>query len=225
MYSLAVLEQRESTLSAFRRDRLSLAWDLLDYLEDLTTKVPDSSKIQSNLSLQWRKITQKEWTILITAIDCLKHIPTLLLEMSEMARAFLEVLEFDLERTQKRLQDAKHLKELFLTIGDLEALDCYIGDPTYQISYREWRGNFYQDVYSLLKKVFFFFRYNPRRPRRQERIRGYRDKGSKSSDSEKARREANTYQSNEYLDEVIRYVQLTGCTPKRALKLFGYRRE
>jgi hypothetical protein len=225
MYSSVVLEQRSSTLSAFLRTRFVIARDLLDYLEDLTTKVPDISKIQSNLSLQWRLISQKEWTVLVLAIDCLKAIPTLFLEMSPMARAFLEVLEFDLERTEKRLQNAKHLKDLFLCISDLEALEIFLGDETYQISYREWRGNFYQDVYSLLKKVFFFFRYNPRKVKRQERIRGYRDKGSKSSDSEKARREANTYQSNEYLDEVIRYCQLTGCTPKRALKLFGYKRE
>jgi hypothetical protein len=143
--------------------------------------------------------------------------------MSPTARSFLEVLQFDLTRTKKRMKDGKHLHSSFLAIGD--CLDELFEDPEYAPSYREWRGNFFLDVYVLLKKTFYWFRYSPRKPKRQERIRGYRDKGSKSSDTEKARREANTSTWNEYLQEVLDYVELTGCSPKRALKLFGYRRE
>jgi hypothetical protein len=225
MYSDAILEQRQGTLQSFLRDRLVIAWDLLDYLEDLTTKVPDTSKIQSNLSLQWRRVTQKEWILLQTAVDCLKQIPFLFEKMSLMARSFLEVLQFDLDRTKARLFGAKHLQDLMLCIADRDALEVFLGDPSYQISYREWRGNFFSDVYSLCKRIFFFFRYNPRSPRKQERIRGYRDKGSKSSDSEKARREANTSAWNEHLESILRYIQMTGCTPRQALKLLGYWRE
>jgi len=224
MYSSAVLAQSKD-FEGFKQDRFVLGRDLLDYLEDLTSHVPDSSKIQSSIGLNWRFIGERERIVLWAAISSLRNNSALFGLLSDMGRAFLEVLEFDLERTEKRMKDAKHHFQLFTGIGDLEALECYCGDPTFTFSYREWRGNFLMDVYVLLKKVFRFFIYKPRPVRKQERIRGYRDKGSKSSDSEKARRDANTETWNEYLQEVLDYVRLTGCSPSRALKLFGYRRE
>jgi hypothetical protein len=224
MYTTAVLAASKD-LAGFKQDRFVLGRDLLDYLEDLIPQVPDSSKIQSSIGLAWRHITERDRSVLMVAIDSLKGISGLFSQISPMARGFLEVLEFDLERTEKRMIDAKHHYSFYCCIGDIEALEAVLGDPTCHMSYREWRGNFYQDVYKLLKKVFHFYRYNPRKPKKQERIRGYRDKGSMSSESEKARRAANTETWNEYLQEVYDYCKLTGCSPQKALKLFNFLRE
>jgi hypothetical protein len=112
MFSSAVLAD-STDFKGFSQDRFVLGRDLLDYLEDLTTKVPDSSKVQSSLGLSWRHITEKDRTVLQVAIDSLNGISFLHSQLSSMGRAFLEVLQFDLDRTAKRMNDAKHHYSLY----------------------------------------------------------------------------------------------------------------
>jgi hypothetical protein len=57
---------------------------------------------------------------------------------------------------------------------------------------KEFQGNFLmRDFRGWLQKVFSVRYHTPRRLRKQERVRGYRDHGSMSSVSEKARKSAN----------------------------------
>jgi len=76
----------------------------------------------------------------------------------------------------------------------------------------EWGGNYKKVLRNWIRRKFTL-RYNtPKRLKKQERIRGYRDKGSMSSQSTRARRRANesstfgkTQEGYNVMDDIISF--------------------
>jgi hypothetical protein len=95
------------------------------------------------------------------------------------------------------------------------------GEHEYLPSVREYRGNFEVDIQDILRRLFKIRFHKSPRLARTQRVRGYRDKGSESSLSERARRSANTSSWNEYLEQALQYCLMTGCTPRQALRVLN----
>jgi hypothetical protein len=88
-------------------------------------------------------------------------------------------------------------------------------------SLREWKGNYSGKLLKTIQRIFSLRFQTPKRVERQERIRGYRDHGSMSSQSEKARKEANSYQLlSPQLEQVLRFIEETGASIPYALEIF-----
>jgi len=196
--------------------RKDYATGVLNHLEELRSHVPNSSKTSWFIQLDWKKIKERELVGLILALECLQ------VEFDELlspeGRYFFEELSSQLHRTKKRMLGAKHLHFSF-TPELVEEL--VLEEPEYLPSIREFNGNFRIDPQEVLKRLFRIRFHKVLRATRTQRVRGYRDKGSESSPSERARRAANTSSWNQYLQEVLEYCQMTGCHPRQALRLFN----
>jgi len=201
----------------FSRVRKDYAEKVQVHLEELTTYVSNTSKTGWFLQLEWKKVKEKELIGLIVALECLEVVG--LDSLSPTARYFFEELAIQLHRTKKRMQNAKHLHFSF----NPDMLDSLreLGEADYLPSVREYKGNYELDILECLRRLFRVRFHKTLRPKRTQRVRGYRDKGSESSPSERARRAANTSQMNEYLIQVLEYCQMTGCSPRQALRLFN----
>jgi hypothetical protein len=141
--------------------------------------------------------------------------------LNSTAKWFAGELDQQLVEAGKRLKGGSHLKAIF-SLSRLENQFSSLNRQA-KFSIREWKGNFERSVYGLLLRVFRIRFQKEPSPTRTQRVRGYRDKGSESSVSERARRKANTVEWNHYLEEVYQYCLITGCHPRQALKLFNMR--
>jgi len=197
------------------QERETYTSDLIRYLIDLTTHVPVTSKAPWFLQIEWKKITEREWVSLKMACNWLKKSNSL---EGELALWFFRELDENLDRCQKRLKGAKHLQAVEALEGNF--VPFFVIAPDHRFSIREWEGNFKENIYKLLQRVFHFRLQKSSPTSRTQRARGYKDKGSESTISERARRAANTSTWNEYLEEVYAYQRLTGCSLHQALRLF-----
>lgn len=198
--------------------RKDYATGVLNHLRELRAHVTNTSKTTWFLQLEWKKIKEKELIALFSALECLQVVYPEALEDKEFNWLFQDLGD-QLVRTRKRMLGAKHLNfgfppDLLETLSDEEIVE-------YLNSVREYRGNFLVDISVLLKRVFRVRFHRPPKLKRTGRIRGYRDKGSESTPSERARRNANTSTWNQYLQEALEYCQLTGCSPRQALRVLN----
>jgi len=197
------------------QERETYTSDLIRYLIDLSTHVPINSKTPWLLQIDWKKISEREWVSLQMACNWLEKAGTL---EGETANWFFRELKENLSRCKLRLKGAKHLQAV-------EALEnnfvpFFVIAPDHRFSQREWLGNFKENIYKLLQRVFHFRLQKSPKIQRTQRVRGYRDKGTESSVSERARRAANTATWNEYLEEILAYIRMTGCSLHQALRVF-----
>jgi hypothetical protein len=207
----------EDRFKYYYQVREEYASGVLQHLEGLRTHVPNTSKTPWFLQLDWKRVREKELVGLTQALECLQVL--YYDQLSEEGRFFFEELSQQLFRTRKRMLGAKHLHFSF-NPEFLEELQAS-GEVEYLASPREHRGNFLINVKETLEKLFRIRFQKRTKLARTQRVRGYRDKGSSSSPSERARRAANTNYWNEYLEQVLQYCQLTGCHPRQALRLFN----
>jgi len=118
--------------------------------------------------------------------------PIQLTEITDMEKIILDEFQQSVRRCAPRFKNSRKGK-IWSTfhISDRTLSPRYILSR-YLLPITEWEGNYRRCIHGWIKK-HFTLRYNtPKRIKKQERIRGYRDHGSMSSNSERARRVANT---------------------------------
>jgi hypothetical protein len=194
--------------------------DLKKYCEDLSTTIPATSNTPFFFSLSWRKLSEFDWISLLLARDLLMDSDEFE-TMSKLGKWVLVELDQWLEKVAKRFEGIRFqqtLDQLFhsLILSNLETIDTSLF-PAFQT----FEGNIRRNIHGLLSKVFRITFQRPRNLKRKNRVRGYRDHGTESSVSDRARRKANTSTWNEYLDEVYQYCLLTGVHPSKALVVFN----
>jgi len=194
--------------------------DLFEYCEDLSTSIPATSKTPFVISLNWRKLSEFDWISLVLARDLLRGSDREEM-MTPSGKWILFELEECLQKIEHRFKGIRFQKTLdqlsrSLFPGNLEFID-----PEWFPSFQTFLGNIKRNIYKLLKNVFRITFQRPRTVKFTERVRGYRDHGTESSVSDRARRKANTSTWNEYLEEVYQYCLKTGMSPSYALVVFN----
>jgi hypothetical protein len=206
----------DKTFEYFFELRSRYADSVLQHFTELTTHVSNTSKGNWFLQLDWKKVREKELIGLYQALLCFEVMyPE---TIKDEILYFTDELYSQLFRTKQRMLGAKHLNFQF-PADQLEELR-EAGEVEY-LALSEYKGNYEIDVREVLSKLFRIRYHRSPRTRKTNRPRGYRDKGSESSESEKARRAANTSTWNPYLEEVYQYCLRTGCHPREALRLFN----
>jgi len=211
----------ESKLRYWSQEGESLALGLYRYLKELSTKIPDSSKTQPvELVFLDRRITANDWCILKISLVFLRYHPTFQ-EIRKKPLLFYTFKEFEsaIHLIEKRMNRTKFCNFHF-TLEEIGSRNLKYIPEKVMIHPREWIGNYQNRQGSLLRYYFKLRGPSKRRPKYQERVRGYRDHGGASSVSERARRSANTSTWNEFLQQVLEHIQETGCSIEVALRVF-----
>jgi hypothetical protein len=215
------LESLESKVRYWNSEGENLALSLYRYLKELSTKIPASSKTSSvELKFFDRKVTGNDYMVMRLALVFLEYHPV----RKEIAKKpLLEWVYKDFRSSIFKLEEKMNRTKFcsfhysIEELGDRKLLSLipvrWIPSP------REWEGNFKR---RLMKVINYYYRLvgpSRRKPKRQERVRGYRDHGGASSVSERARRQANTSSWNEYLTETLDIIRETGCSIQVALRI------
>jgi hypothetical protein len=177
----------------FWRDKLKESGSNLSrYIDELRNHVTDTSKRKDSFYLyfHWRVVDERSFYNLELGVVGLVHFYKDTLR-DPVNQYIYSCLCEELEKNAKRFKECKFFNFFTLSLG------FFISDLWYEyqgfqiIPIREFLGNYEQSLNELLPRVYTV-RYNtPRRVKEKVFRRGYDDKGSESSVSEKARRRAN----------------------------------
>jgi len=209
-------------LEFWEKELDSMSLRLFNFLRDISTKIPSNPKMPFYLYFNWRLLDGRIWGIMRMALTALEQgaLSTQVCKdkvLNHVVREFKEALN----RNRNRMSRTKFSKfELSLSAVDsLDDLGIILLDvvPTR----REWEGNFKTRFAKNLSRLFSLRFETPKRIRRQERIRGYRDHGSMSSDSERARKAANTSTWPSQLQEMLEFIQRYGYSVEYTLRVFN----
>jgi len=170
--------------------------DLVQYYEELSTKITLSQKSDPwYLYLNWRDISEEEFyclSVFVAYVEQYSFKYILKWERPEYLWIWEEfILQYHLCR--KRFTTSKKGK-FWTKLAENNWKDNSLPIQFYQglLPITEFEGNYKNQFEGWIQK-HFSLRYNtPKRLKKTERIRGYRDHGSASSESERARRQANT---------------------------------
>jgi len=215
-------ETKEDRVKYWNQEGEALALDLYRYLKELSTKIPIGSKTQSlELVFLDRKIRASEWQMLRVSLVFLVYHPVYQEIMKKpLLKWVFREFSVALNSQTKRFNRTKFCNFVF-GLEELGGREKLKELPREWIpASREWRENYSRRVPKVLRFYFKLRGPSRKKARRQERVRGYRDHGGASSVSERARRQANTSYWNEYLQEVLEYVQESGVSIEIALKVF-----
>jgi len=174
------------------RDTLT---DLIQTYEELSTKISVSQKSYSwYLYLDWRNISEEEFvclSILIGIVErySFKYVfrwekPELLWLWEEMVEQYLLCAK-RFKNSSKGKYWSVQAERSFRTFPD------FPDNPGF-LPITEFEGNYVKFFKKWIEKHYTLRYSTPKRLKKTERIRGYRDHGSASSVSERARRQANT---------------------------------
>jgi hypothetical protein len=193
-------------------------------LEVLSTKISDNSRETWFLHFGWRNVTDVQALNLALMMNYLNLHPELVLEKDKCFQ-FLALEAIDLiKQTLKRFKDIKKMPLIItLALADKGVSFTYLSmiENAY-LPWREFKGNFLVASHRIVDQLLSI-RYNtPRRLKKQQFRRGYRDHGTMTSVDDKARRNANTSQNvlvNEQLGNImsssdpIRFARNLGIIP------------
>jgi len=204
----------------YQRECERLGILLLQYIEELSTKVSNISKtldvpkerfeISSfYLYYHFRKVDERIYYSLCLAVSYLLQNFSLFHDEQEKY-LFIDFLQ-NMVNNEKRLKGCKFFEgflRVYLFQGELNT-------PMLLPPIREYKGNFViNDFLAIMRRIYTVRSYKhenifeikiPRKhPLVQKRIRGYTDKGSESSESEKARRQSLPFTAEEELKELYK---------------------
>jgi len=184
-----------------------LSAELLEEVSDRSTIISETrTDYPFYLYLNWRQVTDKEFLGLAIALGSFPRFDTLLNQRaanSEMV--MIEFLKDDVMKLSKRFLRGKISKVIYLIQEHgFESLLTTSG-LNLLLPIREYVGNFRFNLKKWLRENLTIRYQTPRRVRRQERQRGYRDHGSLSDTSQKARQKANTMKFD--LEQVPRTIE------------------
>jgi hypothetical protein len=145
-------------------------------------------------------------------------------EWTAEERYLLANLQEEITKNEHRFIKCKFY-EFFSTLGFIPFAEKYPeGITSDWCPIREYLGNYTIPLLDRLKRIYTV-RYNtPRRVKRKTFHRGYDDKGSESSVSERARRAANTVEFPYLTKDFLRLLQ-EHSDPIKLLKDLGYLRD
>jgi len=154
----------------------------------------------------------------VVGVACYENIS----EWSAEDKYIFDNLVEEIRRNKLRFKDTKFF-EFFTSLGIIPYAEKYENGITLRCPIREYLGNYESDLLSDLRRVYTV-RYNtPRRVKRKVFHRGYDDKGSESSVSERARRSANTVEFPYLTKDFLRHLK-EHSDPIGLLKDLGYLR-
>jgi hypothetical protein len=170
--------------------------DLVQNYEELSTKITLSQKSDPwYLYLDWRAITEEEFyclSVLIAYIERYSYKYVFRWESPEYLWMYEEMV-FQYLLCAKRFKNSSKGKFWSILCErkwiDSSTIPMFTGGL---LPITEFEGNYLKQFKGWIK-VHYTLRYlTSKKIRKTERIRGYRDHGSASSESERARRKANT---------------------------------
>jgi hypothetical protein len=177
-------------------------------LEVLSTKISDSSRETWFLHFGWRNITDRQALNLALMLNYLNLHPELILENSKTVQFLgLEAIQL-IKQTLKRFKGIIKMPLIItLALTDKGVSFAYLSqiDRAY-LPWREFKGNYLVSSHRLIDELLSIRFNTPRRLKKQEFRRGYRDHGTMTSIHDKARRNANTSQLiliNEQLGNIL----------------------
>jgi len=192
------------------------------YIEDLSTKVPSISNTPWELKLDWKKMKGEDWLTLDLGLMLFNESPSR--PLSDVGKWIRKDLRTQLDQVKERFWNTKFSK-LYHSLGQTTCIWDILQIPdSWLPEIREWEGNFRRSPYRILSNLFRITFISTRPPKKTQRVRGYRDHGTESSVSDRARRSANISGWNEYLEEVLQYCLRTGDSPSHALLIFNMQR-
>jgi len=194
--------------------------DLLEYCKDLSTKIPNTSKTPWELTFAWRHLNEFDWISLRLA-ETLARYSDAFKELSENARYVFEELSAEIAKVEVRFEKIRFFPVLNSLYTFLHpSILPFVSEDLFP-SFQTFEGNVVRSLKKLLSRTFRLTFQRLSRPKKTQRVRGYRDHGTESSVHDRARRSANRDTWNEYLEEVYQYCLKTGTHPRDALVLFN----
>jgi hypothetical protein len=170
--------------------------EALKVLEDLRNQVTVSQKYYTwYLYLSWRDFSEEEFFVLAMVLNqlAIEHLETIKKD-EILYHVYLELVEQS-KGVAKRFLLSRKAKNWANIVYYQKWVNPFFGIMAgLFLPITEFQGNYLHLVRNLVRQRYSLRRNTPRRLKKQERIRGYRDHGSASSPSERARRDANTSQ-------------------------------
>jgi hypothetical protein len=216
----------EDRMSFYRHEAGWLAEELELYIEDLSTQISSISNPREGaeyfevlsfyLYFHFRKVSDKEYYLLCLAIGFLLDSNFRSRKKGTTEIFILYELFENIIRNENRWEHAKWSKGFMLLI---ESLNKWKGIDKLLPPIREWKGNYQVVSFRDTLKRIFTIRVSKHENIHEEkeplkhkahskRIRGYTDQGSASSESTRARRQANIFGSKEEIQKEIHRKQL-----------------
>jgi hypothetical protein len=197
--------------------------ELRSYIKDLSTHIVNSSKSETfYLFFQSSNLGERECYQLMLGINGISNYP----EEGDQEPYFKYIWEQFVESFKKyrdRFQKTKFFDFFRYTTGMLKYISAY-PNGLRVVPVREFLGNYYIPITLVLKRVFTLRFNTPRRLKRKVFRRGYDDKGTESTISDRARRQANTVEYP-YLTKDFLAVLRLHKDPIGLLRDLGYIRE
>jgi len=182
----------DATIDFYNKELESGCAILVEYIEDLSNQVTTNSKRDPfffNFSKE--KVSEREFYHFCLLIGGYLRKPGIFFEEESIERSILEELREAVYRISTRFVECKFFR-FFYFLMDTPLSPRLVPDSKTP-SPREYLGNYKIPPKKGIIRIFTLRYQTPRRVKRAEFRRGYRDHGSMSSISERARKAANSY--------------------------------
>ena len=182
-------------------------------IASLRSQVSDSSHLYPfYLYFNWRKMNEETYYQLCTLIGFLKTVPHLFQDPVE--QHILRELFEQFDKIHDRFAECK-FSAIFHNFSVNPAQTMKFKSELFP-PIRELKGNYLRDSIKGIEGIYSLRHHTPKRVKRMERIRGYRDHGSLPADPGRKKCEQEIiYQLPE---EYISLVRRTSTDPRRAIK-------
>lgn len=196
---------------------------LLEGIRDLRSQVANISKREESWELIFRnqEMEAEDFYNLKLAVTGLGQNLALLSDEDEETKWLFYLISENLLKVSSRFSKSKLFTFFDFTLGAIPYQEEYT-KPLRLLPVREWLGNVKRSLLSILKRFFRIRSSTPfKKPKRKAFRRGYDDKGSMSSVSQRSRRSANE-QEFPYLTEEFREYLLGLNDPIAYLRRLGF---
>jgi len=206
----------------WREEAHEAASELIKRVEELRNQVAVTSKASGfYVYFHWRELDERAYYQLELALTGIHWFYKAWLEESTLNEYIVNLLGEEVQRNSRRFSETKFYWFFKTSIGFLVSDDWYQYNGYRVPPIREYLGNYKVNIRKLFQRIYTIRAETPRRVKQKVFRRGYDDKGSESSVSERARRDANReefpYLTKDFL-EWLRGVP----DPLRVLRRMGY---
>jgi len=182
----------QSTIDSYSKELESGCAILVDYIEDLSNQVTNSSKRDPFFfNFAKEKVSEREFYHFCLLIGGYLRSPDVFFEEESLERSILIELREEVYRISERFRECKFFKFFYFLLDCPLKINLVPDSKT--PNPREYLGNYKIRPEKGIMRIFTLRFQTPRRVKRAEFRRGYRDHGSMSSISERARKAANSW--------------------------------
>jgi len=206
----------------FWREEISrAASELLRRVEELRNQVAAPPKQSFYVYFNWRNLDERGWYQLRMAIVGIHWYHKELLREDPIFRYLITNLSEECNRQTKRFRRTKFFYFFNLGIGFLTSDDWFKYNGYIVPPIREYLGNFKVSPRLVFQRTYSVRLETPKRVKQKVFRRGYDDKGSESSESERARKDANRTEFPYLTRDFLEYLRQVP-DPIRTLRSLGY---